>query len=133
MHLIVCIDTRDGMSFCGRRQSRDRDVVARILKTAEERRLWISPYSANLFAGEPVFVDPDYLEKAGEGEFCFAEIEVLPSCWDKLESVTLYHWNRSYPATVKFPREILLTMHLQTREEFPGHSHETITMERYVR
>ena len=51
MHLIVCIDTRDGMSFCGRRQSRDRDVVARVLKTAEESRLWISAYSANHFAG----------------------------------------------------------------------------------
>lgn len=132
MHLIVCIDTSDGMLFCGRRQSRDREAVSRILKTAEESRLWISPYSANLFESEQVIADPDYLEKAGEGEFCFAETEILPFVLNKLESVTLYHWNRSYPATVKFPREILQVMHLQTREEFPGHSHETITMERYV-
>ena len=132
MHLIVCVDTRDGMSFCSRRQSRDREIIARVLKTTEKSRLWISPYSANLFAGEQIIVDPDYLEKAGDGEFCFAETEVLLPVLGKLESVTLYHWNRSYPATVKFPREILRSMHLQTREEFPGYSHETITMERYV-
>ena len=132
MHLIVCIDTRDGMSFCGRRQSRDREVIARILKITGESRLWVSHYSASLFPEERIVSDPDFMEKAGEGEYCFAETEVLPVVWKKLESATLYHWNRSYPATVKFPREILQSMHLQTREEFPGYSHETITMERYI-
>ena len=132
MHLIVCIDTRDGMSFCGRRQSRDREVIARILKITGESRLWVSPYSASLFPEERIVSDPDFMENAGEGEYCFIETEVLPAVLGKLESVILYHWNRSYPATVKFPREILQPMHLQALEEFPGHSHETITMERYV-
>ncbi len=132
MHLIVCIDNCDGMSFCGRRQSRDREVIAHILKTTGESLLWVSPYSADLFPGERIVTSPDFLEKAGEGEYCYAETAVLPNDLKQLESVTLYHWNRSYPATVKFPRQILQSMHLQTREEFPGYSHETITMERYI-
>ena len=43
MHVIVCLDDKEGMLFHGRRQSRDREVVGEILKRTKGRRLWISP------------------------------------------------------------------------------------------
>lgn len=132
MHLIVCIDERDGMSFCGRRLSRDSRVSEHILALTAGHTLWVHPYSAKLFPADAVIADAAFAEKAGEGDFCFAELSVTPDTKKKLESVYLYHWNRAYPATVKFPRELLDGMYLDATEEFSGNSHETITLERYV-
>jgi len=132
MHLIVCIDDKDGLSFCGRRLSRDRVLNTHILQVAEGRNLWMSPYSAQLFPNSSVLADEDYLNKACPGDFCFVEKDFPLNVWGDLESVTLYHWNRTYPATERFPRKLLESMHLEYSEEFSGYSHEKITMERYV-
>ena len=132
MHLILCIDERDGLSFCGKRQSRDRAVNEHILQMADGQKVWMSPYSAPFFEGNAVCADAHFLEKAGVGEYCFLEVDPLPENNENLESVILYHWNRTYPSTVKFPRSLLSGMNLVQREEFSGSSHETITMERYT-
>lgn len=132
MHLILCIDERDGLSFCGKRQSRDRIVNDHILQLASGQKVWMSPYSAPFFEGNAVCADAHFLEKAGVGEYCFLEVDPLPENNENLESVILYHWNRTYPSTVKFPRSLLSGMNLVQREEFSGSSHETITMERYT-
>ena len=132
MHLILCIDERDGLSFCGKRQSRDRMVNDHILQLASGQKIWMSPYSAPFFEGNAVCADAHFLEKAGAGEYCFLEVDPLPENNENLESVILYHWNRTYPSTVKFPRSLLSGMNLVQREEFSGSSHETITMERYT-
>ena len=131
MHLIVCVDDRDGMAFCGRRLSRDSEVYAHMLHMTHESLLWLHPDSAGFFPEGSVNADPDFLKKAGVGEYCFAETR-LPDLSDSLESVTLYHWNRAYPATLYFDRKLLETMQLDRMEEFPGSSHEKITMERFV-
>lgn len=133
MHLIVCIDDRDGMSFCGRRLSRDRELNAHILKLTAGRNLWMSAYSAKLFPNAVVMEDEAFLYKAGPDDYCFAETVQLPATCENIGSLTLYCWNRSYPATVKFPRELLKSMRLESSEEFSGHSHERITVERYVK
>lgn len=132
MHLIVCIDSRDGLHFAGRRVSSDRVVTECILRQASDTVLWIHPGSGSLFSGENVIADPRYLEKAQAGDCCFLEKDahLVPS--DRLESVTLYQWNRSYPFTERFPRELLRGMRLADTREFPGHSHEKITVERYI-
>ena len=132
MHLILCVDNRDGLSFCGRRLSQDRAVCAHILGLTADAVLWMSAYSQPLFPGADVRVDADFQRKAGPGEYCFLETTPLLDTYDNLESVVLYHWNRDYPATVKFPRKLLAPMHLVYTEEFPGNSHNTITMERYT-
>lgn len=131
MHLILCVDERDGMSFCGRRLSSDRVLTEHILRTVAGGKLWMNAYSANLFADGDICVDEAFLQKAGEGEYCFAEITPLQTDLH-LESVILYHWNRRYPSTVKFPRTLLSGMHLEYTEDFPGNSHEKITMQRYT-
>lgn len=131
MHLILCIDDRDGLSFCGRRLSRDSRVIENILLLTKGHTLWVHPYSEKLFPSGAVLVDEQFLGKAGQEDFCFVEITPLLHPIQDLESVSLYHWNRAYPATVKFDREILTPMHLTYTEEFSGNSHETITLERY--
>lgn len=133
MHLIFCIDDRDGISFCGRRLSQDRELVDHMLQITADHRLWMSPYSSKLFPVGRVIADPAYLARAEIGDYCFVEKGPLPKTWENVESVTLYHWNRAYPSTERFPRDILEGMLLDATEEFPGHSHETITMERFVK
>jgi len=132
MHLIVCVDDRDGVSFCGRRLSQDRLLIAHLLRLTRDSKLWMSGYSAKLFPNADVLIDQDFLHKAGEGDYCFLETAPFPSNCENLESVILYHWNRAYPSTVRFPRNLLESMHLQSAEEFAGSSHEKITMERFV-
>ena len=132
MHLILCVDTRSGLSFAGRRLSSDSVLTGRILKMTENSRLWIAPYSEKLFLDQTVHVAPDYLQKAAQGDYCFLEQNIHMVPRDRVESVTLCCWNRSYPATEKFPREWLGDMRLVHTEEFPGTSHDTITLERYV-
>ena len=61
MHLIVCVDDRDGMSFCGRRLSRDRELIAHILKLTAGRKLWMSAYSAKMFPDADVMEDESFL------------------------------------------------------------------------
>lgn len=132
MHLIFCVDERDGLSFCGRRLSQDRVLNAHILQVTEGRKLWMSPYSAKLFPDGAVLVDADYLSKAQVGDYCLVEKGPFPKVWQSVESVILYHWNRAYPATERFPRSLLENMRKEIIEEFSGNSHEKITMERYV-
>lgn len=131
MHLILCIDQRDGMSFCGRRLSSDIRLTEYILQLAAGNKLWMNGYSAKLFPAA-ITVDEDFLQKAAEGEYCFAENTPLEGITD-LESVTLCHWNRSYPFTQVFPRSLIADMRLLHSEHFPGKSHELITVERYTR
>lgn len=131
MHLIVCIEEKDGMSFCGRRLSFDREVTAHILQMSSGSKLWMNSYSSGLFADENVYVDEEFLTKAGQGEYCFLENIPVPEDAGNIESVLIYHWNRRYPSTLKFSRAVLTGKELEETVEFPGNSHEKITMERY--
>lgn len=131
MHLIVCMDDRDGMAFGTRRVSSDREVCRRILQLVSGSRLWMNAYSAKLFEGVDATVSEDFLTEAGEGEYAFCENTPIPTDGIQPESVILFRWNRRYPATVKFSRELLQKMHLTHTEDFPGNSHDKITMERY--
>ena len=132
MHLVLCIDERDGLSFCGRRLSRDSRLIEHMLTLTEGHALWVHHYSENLFPQGTVTVDEQFQAKTCQGDYCFVEttpIEMLSENW---ESVTLYCWNRAYPATVKFDRKLLQAFRLTHREEFSGNSHEILTMERYT-
>lgn len=134
MHIIVCLDDNSGMLFAGRRQSMDKALRKHVLQLAGECRLWMNAYSAKQFAERSgnMTVAEEFLEKAGQGEFCFVENTPLNSCAGKIEDVILYRWNRVYPSDVKFPTALLEGRHLASVTEFPGNSHETITQERYT-
>ena len=131
MHLILCIDDRDGLSFGGKRLSSDRVLTEFILRDTAGKKLWMNSYSVKLFPQENICVDEDFLHKAGAGEYCFLENTPLTEVTG-LESVTLCRWNRRYPYTQTFPRALLDGMHLASSQDFPGNSHDLITVERYT-
>ena len=123
MIVIVCLDDKNGMMFNHRRQSRDRVLVERIKEITSGSRLWMNAYSAKLFS-DGVNIDENFMEKAGEGEYCF--VETFAPDIDKAEGVIIYRWNRDYPADVYFTAD-MSGMEPQGSFEFEGSSHERIT------
>ena len=136
MYLIVCLDDKNGMLLGGRRQSRDRVVCEKIAKKATSGKLWMNTYSAKLFSQIPaeICIDDAFLEKAGENDFCFVEnTDFLPYA-EKIKKIVLFKWNRHYPADKFFSLDLNDGLwHLQNSVDFPGFSHERITMEEYMR
>ena len=134
MILVVCLDDRNGMTFLKRRQSQDSVLRAHMLEMSRGTKLWMNGYSARQFDAitDHMRVNEAFLDRAGAGEYCFAEnVDVREAC-EKAEKLVIYRWNRHYPADVKFPLECLEgRMRMEAREEFPGSSHDTITWEVY--
>lgn len=133
MILIAAVDNRNGMMFNGRRQSQDLAMREKVIRMSTKKPLWMSPYSAKLFAGcMRVREDNQFLDKAEEGEYCFVEdADAAPYEW-KIEQIILFRWNRNYPGDQFF--DINLKggrWKLEKAEDFPGRSHEKISMEVY--
>ena len=132
MRLIVCLDDKNGMAFNHRRQSRDRIVIAKIEELVKGSTLYFSSYSAKLFPSGDFVPSEDYLSGAGEDDFCFVEQADVTPYEQQIKEITVFRWSRVYPADLYFP--IGLTQwRLEQTVEFPGNSHEKITMEVYER
>ena len=122
---IVCLEERRGMQFGGRRVSRDRVVT-----------VWMNPASEKLFAEQKesgkvtLQAAADFLEQAGEGEYCFVENTGLQAVEAKIEKIIVFWWNRHYPSDRKFDLD-LSKWNKVSEEEFAGYSHEKITKEVY--
>lgn len=135
MNLIVCLDDREGMTFAGRRQSKDRLLRQDLVEMTAGQRLWMNSYSAAQFdyLPENVTVDEDFLNRCEEEQWCFAENVDLTDALSKVRKLVIYRWNRSYPHDRKFPIETIETRWKPVEsKEFPGSSHECITREVYV-
>ena len=134
MIVIVCLDERGGMMFNNRRQSRDKAVIDRIVEIVQGSKLWLSSYSKSLFDQVAILleVDDNFLQKAGNGEFCFAENADITQYTPKIEKLYLFRWNRHYPANLYFPLDLGEFKQI-ARSEFTGNSHEKITLEDYER
>lgn len=133
MHLIVCLDDWNGMSFAGRRQSMDRLLRARILETVGEGKIWMNGYSARQFEklSENIIVDECFLKKACPDDYCFAENEDVVGYLDKIRTVIIYRWGRVYPSDMTFPVQILSARRKVSAIDFSGYSHDKITEEVY--
>ena len=69
MKMIFCIDDKNGMMFFGKRQSQDSVLREWIINYAKGSKLWMSPYSAKQFDGNPnISVDDGYMSKAEEND-----------------------------------------------------------------
>ena len=132
MHIVLCMDERNGMLFNRRRVSSDRAVSSRVLQHVTGRLL-VSNYSAKLFEDAEVCIDDSLLENAGQGDTCFVENLDFVQCLDRIATITVYRWNRHYPADTKLPQHILDAFTLTESEDFPGNSHDVITEEKYVK
>ena len=133
MNIAVCLDDKNGMLFCGRRQSKDQNLRQQLLQLAQPNTLWMNGFSAKQFETEDAIrVAEDFLEQAPQGHWCFVENSDLLPYKDKIEHMAIYRWNRLYPSDVKFPLEVFCDrwQRISTRT-FPGHSHDEITEEIY--
>ncbi len=132
MKVIVCLDEKNGMTFFGKRQSRDRRVIEDICNTT--KTVWIDDFSESLFSEMPItiHVAEDFLSQAGNGEVCFVENQLLSSYVKNIEELIVYQWNRSYPSDFKLDISLEEWVLIQ-EEEFAGSSHDKITKQRFVR
>lgn len=131
MILAACVDTRLGLQFNRRRQSKDAALRQRLLEMAGGK-LRVSPATAKQFESmDGIYVGEDYLSTAGDGDWCFCENAEYLDFPEKIEKIILFQWNREYPADVHFafPGQ----WRLESTEDFPGTSHEKITIEVYVK
>lgn len=132
MRVILTLDDHNGMLFNHRRQSSDIAVRNRIKRLVSGQTLYLNAYSAEQFKDTDIhlFVDEDFLDKAGKGDFCFVENEKLSGMKADIEEFILFKWNRKYPSD--FVLDLLpedCDMTCVSIEEFVGHSHDKITME----
>ena len=132
MKVIVCLDERDGMCFNHRRQSRDRVVIEDILQHCNGGKLWMNAYSATLFPAGVACVAENFLRQASEGDHCFVEDQALVSVQEDIDTITVYRWQRLYPADQRFDID-LRAWHLTSKVDLMGYSHERITKEEYHR
>ena len=132
MQIIVCIDDKGGLAFNHRRQSRDRVVQEKILELSDGKTLWMSCDSARLFpeSGEKIQAQEQFLEEAAPEDFCFVEQEALQPYSGQIGRLYVVRWNRVYPADLWLDLD-LTQWRLVSSEEFPGYSHEKITLEVY--
>ena len=132
MILAVCIDDKYGMMFNKRRQSRDRAQQEDLLRWCTGRKLWMHSYSAALFADAEICVDDAFMQKAGADDICFVENLSVKEWGAQVKAVVLYHWNRTYPADLRYDLD-MSAFALEETTEFAGFSHEVITREIYKR
>ena len=126
MILIVAVDDRNGMTFNHRRQSQDKRLRERILSMTKNGKLWMNAYTEQIQEAE------DFLEKAGEKDYCFVENLEIENFRDKIEKIILCKWNRKYPGDFFFTIDVNDgSWKLKGVEEFSGSSHEKITLEVY--
>ena len=135
MILMVCLDDNNAMAFHRRRQSQDRLGRQRLLALTGGAPLWMNGASAKLFGDAPSLrVAQDFLDRAGQGEYCFAEFPPLAPWAAQAERVVVLRWNRVYPADAWLDIPLKAPLwRLVKAEDFPGSSHETLTLEVYER
>lgn len=131
MYVIVCTDDNLGMLFNRRRQSQDRVLRDYFLTLTAGRRLFMNGYSAKQFEDlSKILVSEDFLRDAQKDDFCLVEDQELSPYEEKIDALILCRWNREYPADFYLDLEYS-SWKLEYSEEFPGSSHEKITVEVY--
>ena len=105
------------------------------MNLANSRAIRMSPYTASMFAGQKsgakIISSIHFFEKAAESDFCILE-ESFPIDIDQFNKLIIFWWNRKYPGDVFLDVDLKNgTWFRQMTEEFPGSSHEKITMEIY--
>ncbi len=131
MTAVLCLCDNGGMSFGGKRQSRDKLLYNEILKLVGNATLYVNEYSASLFNGVNVAVTDDFLSVAGTENYCFIERAEDAFVVKEADTVIIYRWNRRYPFDQSFDFNLLSSKKLVSKRNFSGNSHEKITEEIY--
>ena len=134
MNLIVCLDVNGGMSYFGRRQSMDRVLREKALSLADDGKLWMDAYSAGQFQNhlDRICVTRAPLQEVPTDGWFFMELGEAEAYLPGTDRLAVFYWNREYPADRSFPLDrVLAEAKLLQKEDFPGNSHETISLEVY--
>lgn len=137
MNIIVCLDDKNGMMFNKRRQSQDRILRANIREEVKDKFIFMNNYSYKLYKdidNGNIKVCEEYLDECESNDFCLVEDKLLNNYINKINTITIYKWNRIYPADLYF--DINLndnSWELINEEDFEGSSHEKITKKIYRR
>lgn len=132
MKIIICLDNNNGLMFNNRRQSKDSKVIENIFETIGLANLYINDFSADIFADRNVIKCNNFLEKCQKDDYCFIENTDFEKYIDKINTIIIYRWNRSYPFDKKFNTEFLTSFHLESSTDFAGTSHDKITREEFI-
>lgn len=133
MILIFTLDNQNGTNLAGKRQSRDRVVGEKIIELANGRlhilEKTVSFFKNNDMSNTACTVFSDLWRLPNDAVF-FAEEVVPQELMEQAEKIYVFRWNRQYPSMAK-DRVTLETFNKAIVEEFPGYSHEKITLEVY--
>ena len=136
MKIIACIDDNNGMLFGGRRQSRDKLLIADIISNLYDgESLYVFDYSVSLFANfsDRIKIISD-IEQAGQNSAVFIEKEKASLFEPYANTIVIYKWNKVYPADFWFDVDLNNgDWTLSESYEFEGNSHKKITREVYTR
>ena len=127
----VCLDDRNGMSFNGRRQSRDSKIFEDIRQELPGELL-IDPFSEKLIerAGLPYRLMEGPLPE--EGNF-FLEMRPAQEAL-AADRIVIYRWGRHYPADRRWDLGLEAQGYsLAEQKAFLGTSHELIGKDVYRR
>ena len=133
MKLIACVAKNNGLTFLGKRLSKDSILLEKILDLSKGHRLLMNSYSANLFKDfSNITVDEDFLSIAEDDDFCFIEnVNAQP---EKISELYIFNWNRDYPSDFFFSFNPELSgFKLIGTQKFKGSSHEKITLNTYTK
>ena len=138
MKIIVCLDDYGGMLFNARRQSRDRVLIDDVMSELGDEKIYILDFSESLFSAYQdrytVVDDFSTLVNSSKDCVCFVENVSVANLLDKINAVTVYHWNRVYPRDFVFDINLEKEgFSLKSSYEFEGYSHENIKKEVYER
>ena len=132
MEIIICLDDNNGMLFNNRRQSRDSKVLLDI-KNSLNGSLTIFPFSEKLVASAEIPYEI-MSGSASENTVLFVEDRGIKEFLPVTNKITVYRWNRVYPADMSL--DIVLSaegFRITQTVDFEGTSHEKITKEVYER
>lgn len=103
-------------------------------KSIPNAEILASSYSKPLFEGGNLKVkySDNYLDLATDEDYCFVEREQLCPYKDKISTVTVYRWDKAYPADVTLDLP-LDSMKAVSTAELEGYSHKKIIKEIYTK
>lgn len=137
MNIIVCLDNNNGMLFNKRRQSQDKVLRDNIKELTKNNILYMNEYSYKLYKdidSGNITVSDDFLNICNNTDFCLVENTELVSYINKINTITVYNWNRDYPSDFYFDISLKdKKWTLINSEQFKGNSHNKITKETYRR
>lgn len=134
MIIITVVDDDYGLLFNNRRVSKDRVLREKIKEITKGSKLFMNEYSYGQFSEDEfnnIVVDEDFLNKAGDEDFCFVENVDIKPYLQEIRGIILFRWNRIYPSDFRFPREILEDFNREEICEFAGSSHDKISQDNY--